>query len=150
MVRAIAASVLVSSLLMQAAAAEDNYPNRPIRFVVGFGPGGITDIIARLFGEQLSDRLGQTVVIDNKGGAAGALAAKLVATAKPDGYTFLVTTTAVTINVAASPTSIYPRTQLVPVAMAASSDAVLAASLYLPTVIWMVKISSRQPINTNA
>ncbi|PWT84892.1 MAG: hypothetical protein C5B56_14860 [Proteobacteria bacterium] len=127
MVRAIAASVLVSSLLMQAAAAEDKYPNRPIRFIVAFAPGGITDIIARLFGEQLSDRLGQTVVIDNKGGAAGALAAKLVATAKPDGYTFLVTTTAVTVNAAASPTSVDPRTQLVPVAMAASSPTIISA-----------------------
>jgi tripartite-type tricarboxylate transporter receptor subunit TctC len=124
--RAIAGSMLLSATLIVAATAEE-YPNRPVRFVVAFAPGGITDIIARLVGERLSERLGQTIVIDNKGGAAGALGAKLVSTSEPDGYTFLVTTTAIAVNAAASPISIDPRTQLVPVAMAASSPTIIAA-----------------------
>jgi len=104
--RALAAGLAVSAALLQSAAAQDAYPNRPVRLVVAFAPGGITDIVARLVGEKLAERLGQPVVIDNKGGAAGALGAKFVSAADPDGYTLLVTTTAVAIGAGASPFSL--------------------------------------------
>ncbi|MBI3935452.1 MAG: tripartite tricarboxylate transporter substrate binding protein [Betaproteobacteria bacterium] len=66
------------------------YPSRPIRFVVGFPPGGGNDTMARMIGQKLADRVGQSVVIDNRPGAGGNIAADLVAKATPDGYTILM------------------------------------------------------------
>lgn len=66
------------------------YPGKSIRFVVGFPPGGGNDAMARLFGQKFSERFGQSVVIDNRPGAGGNLAAEMVAKAAPDGYTILV------------------------------------------------------------
>ena len=66
------------------------YPTRPIRIVVGFTPGGGNDIIARVFGQKLSESLGQPVIIENKPGAGAILATEYVARSAPDGYTLLV------------------------------------------------------------
>ena len=71
-------------------ASAEEYPSKPIRLVVGFPPGGPTDIIGRIIGQNLAQELGQTVVIENRGGAGGTIAAAMVAKAKPDGYTLLV------------------------------------------------------------
>lgn len=124
----ITAMALITALFStHSASAETKYPDRTIRFVVAFAPGGITDIVARLIGERLSDALGQSVIVDNKSGGAGAVGAKFVANAEPDGYTFLVTTTAVAIGAAASTTDVDPRKQLEPLALLASSPTVLSA-----------------------
>ncbi len=69
--------------------AQDTYPNKPIRMLLGYPPGGGSDIIARLVAKPLGDRLGQSVVVDNKPGAGGNIAAEMVARATPDGYTIL-------------------------------------------------------------
>ena len=71
-------------------AAEQVFPSRPIRFVVGFAPGGGNDILARNIGHKLSEQVGQPVVIDNRPGAGGNLGAELVARAQPEGYTILM------------------------------------------------------------
>src|SRR4029077_11426881 len=67
-----------------------DYPTRPVRFIVGYAPGGATDILARLMGQWLSERLGQQFVVDNRSGAASNLATEAVANAAPDGYTLLL------------------------------------------------------------
>ncbi len=68
-------------------AQQDAYPSRPLRFVVGFPAGGVTDVAARLMAEELDKILGQRIVVDNRGGASGSIGAAVVAKAPPDGYT---------------------------------------------------------------
>ncbi len=79
-------------------ASAQTYPSRNITLVVGFAAGGFADSVGRLVGQKLGDRLGRTVVVENRGGAGGNIAAKSVAGSTPDGYTILVTTTALAIN----------------------------------------------------
>jgi tripartite-type tricarboxylate transporter receptor subunit TctC len=89
----LAAFALIAGLSTSAVAQTDpaaNYPNRTIKIVVGFAAGGGNDIIARIIGQKLQDDLGQTVIIENKVGAGGSLAALSVMAAPPDGYTLLV------------------------------------------------------------
>ena len=74
------------------------YPEKPIRIVSPFTPGGGTDLVARLICPRLAERWKQSVIIDNKGGASGILGSEIVAKAAPDGYTLLITTSAHTIN----------------------------------------------------
>ncbi|HYC46324.1 MAG TPA: tripartite tricarboxylate transporter substrate binding protein [Burkholderiales bacterium] len=75
------------ALLIAASAAAQQYPSRPIRFLVGYPPGGPTDVTARLVAPHLSEALGQQLVVDNRAGAGGTVAAATLATAAPDGYT---------------------------------------------------------------
>ena len=89
------ATVVVAGLLLTFAvsgveAAEAKYPNRPIRFIVPFAPGGPSDILSRFIGQKLGDSLGQTIVVDNRGSVGGILGAELGAKAIPDGYTLLL------------------------------------------------------------
>jgi tripartite-type tricarboxylate transporter receptor subunit TctC len=84
------AALCLSFLDLLPATAQAQYPNRPIHIVVGFTPGGGNDIIARVFGQKLSESLGQPVIIENKPGAGAMLATEYVARSAPDGYTLLV------------------------------------------------------------
>ena len=70
--------------------AQGTYPERPIRLVVGFPPGGATDIFARILAQHMPESIGQPVVVDNRGGASGTIAAAMVAKAPPDGYTIMM------------------------------------------------------------
>ena len=71
-------------------ARAQTYPTRPVRLIVGFPPGGVADVFARLIGQWLSERLGQPLIIENRPGAGGNLAAEAVVKATPDGYTLLM------------------------------------------------------------
>lgn len=83
-------AALAAPALLPAAMAADAWPSKPITLVVGYPAGGSTDLVGRLIGAELSNRLGQPVVIENLGGAGGAIGAQKVAKAAPDGYTLLV------------------------------------------------------------
>lgn len=83
---------IASAFVMGAAPAHAAYPDQPLRIVVGYAAGGTTDILARALGEQLAEELGTSVVIENKPGAAGSIAAAYVQNAKPDGYTVFIAT----------------------------------------------------------
>jgi tripartite-type tricarboxylate transporter receptor subunit TctC len=93
-VTALAVGCLVVSSAAQAQRDPSSYPDRPIRVIVSVPPGGGVDTVTRLVGQKLQQRLGQAVVIENRGGAAGNLGAELVANAVPDGYTLLATSPA--------------------------------------------------------
>ena len=90
--------------------AQPNYPNKPIRFVVGFAAGGSTDVIARMLGRRMSEIFGQTIVTDNRPGADSLIATELVAQAQPDGYTILIASGSHSINPV-----VYPDSKLDPV-----------------------------------
>src|SRR5262245_62687831 len=83
-------AALATLLALAAPAAAQDYPNRAIKFMHGFPPGGNVDIIARLLGNEMAKGLGQSIIIEAKPGVAGSLAAETVARSDPDGYTLLV------------------------------------------------------------
>src|SRR3546814_17553090 len=86
------ASTLAIALMATAGATAHAaaYPEKPVTMIVGFSPGGFTDVVARLVSRHLEQKLGQTFVVENKPGAAGKIAANMVAKAAPDGSTFLM------------------------------------------------------------
>ena len=81
---------LLSAILPITSFSQSNYPNRPIRLIIPFTPGGVTDTSGRYIAEQLSLKLGQQVIADNKPGASGNVGSQMVVTAEPDGYTLLL------------------------------------------------------------
>jgi tripartite-type tricarboxylate transporter receptor subunit TctC len=85
-------------LALTTAVAAQDYPNKPVRIVVPFPPGGFNDIVARLLATQLTERLGKQFVVDNKSGAGGAIAGEIVANAPKDGHTLLIVSIAIAIN----------------------------------------------------
>jgi tripartite-type tricarboxylate transporter receptor subunit TctC len=124
-----AAALPAASRLARAQA----YPTRPVRIIVGFSPGGSTDIAARVVGQWLSERLGQSFVIENRPGAGANLAAETVVRASPDGYTLLLVSSSDTINA-----TLYPKLNfvflrdIVPVASMTRQPQVLLANPSLP------------------
>ena len=93
----LAGAVVLVSVLLQPAHALD-YPTRPVRVVVGFPPGGSADIVARIVAQALTERMGQTFIIDNKPGAGSNLGTEAVARAEPDGYTLMADSVSNAIN----------------------------------------------------
>lgn len=115
------------------ATAEVSYPNRPIEIVVAYPPGGGTDILARLVGEELSKTLGQPVVVSNRSGASGAIGTEAVARAPADGYTLLMATSNVTVGPAVDPTMRFDALRdFSPVTLLSEVPFVLAANKDLP------------------
>jgi len=101
LIKNIAISVVVVPVLMGSAWAA--YPDKPIKMMIGYAPGSSTDIVGRMIANDLSIALKQPIIIENRGGAAGSLAAEAVAKSNPDGYTILFAQNGLAINVAANP-----------------------------------------------
>src|SRR5262245_63975619 len=91
-------ALLLGGVMLAAAQAQTSYPDRPIRIVIGFGPGGLADITMRLLGQRLTEVTGQQVVIENRPSAGGIVAASAVTSARPDGYTLLVLSSGIEIR----------------------------------------------------
>jgi tripartite-type tricarboxylate transporter receptor subunit TctC len=124
-----AASLALAAITHHPARA-DSFPSKPIKLMVGYTPGGTTDILARAVAHRLSEKLGQPVVVDNRPGAAGGIASELTARAAPDGYTLLMATASSHgINPAVYSKLTYdPVADFQPVAFIASVPLVLAAT----------------------
>jgi tripartite-type tricarboxylate transporter receptor subunit TctC len=121
------------SLATPLAALADSYPERPIKFVVPYPPGGGTDVVARIVQPRLQAVLGQSIVIENKGGAGGSLGTDVVSKAAPDGYTVLFTLSSHTINPAIFPKLPYDTLKdFEPVGTVASLPQLLAANPGVP------------------
>jgi tripartite-type tricarboxylate transporter receptor subunit TctC len=97
-VNVVALSAALLGLTAAPQALAQDYPNKPVKLLVAFAPGGPADSIARIIGQKLNERWKQTVVVENRGGAGGNIAAMNAAKADPDGYTVLVTTSAFAVN----------------------------------------------------
>ena len=124
---------LALAVIAASAAAQAPYPNRPIRLVVPFAPGGATDILARGIGQKLAERLGQGVVIDNKPGAGTPIGADFVAKAPADGYTLLFAPTPFAISQVMMARLPYDaQKDFTPVALLAVSPFILVAHPSLP------------------
>jgi len=124
---ALAALALSSAILSTAQAQAQAYPSGKITLIVAFAAGGVADTLARMVGQGLSERLHQNVVVENRGGAGGNIAAGAVAHAPADGYTLLVTTTALAINESLRETKPFSAADFKTVAIVASSPESLLA-----------------------
>lgn len=130
-VQGAAATALMSAAPSPASA--QGFPSRPLRLVVGYAAGGVSDLLARLVGQRLSQRLGQPVIVENRPGASGNIATELVTRAPPDGHTLLLAGTANTIN-----GSLYPNLKfnfvadVAPVALIARAPMVMEVHPAVP------------------
>ena len=149
-VRGRRAGAAVAAMLLWAAGAAlaQTYPDRPVRFIVPYPPGGGTDVIARIVQERFQHALGQPIIIENRGGAAGSIGTDVVAKAAPDGYTVLFTLSSHTIN-----PSIYPKLpfntvkDFEPIGTVASLPQILVANPQLPanTVAELIALAKAKP-----
>jgi tripartite-type tricarboxylate transporter receptor subunit TctC len=120
---------LLASLLFAASSALAAWPEKPIKVLIGYAPGGSTDVVARMLSPKLGEKLGQPVIIENKPGGAGDFAAELMLQAPPDGYTLLMTTVAVhAINPGLMKQKFHPLDDFSPIAMVCSYPMILIGS----------------------
>jgi tripartite-type tricarboxylate transporter receptor subunit TctC len=120
-------AMLALAAMLPVVAQAQAYPNRPVKLVVGFAPGGAADYVARTVGEALGRALGQPVVIENKAGAGSSIAADQVAKSAPDGYTLLIASpAAISVNPALNPKLSYKPSDLLPVTKVTASPLVIA------------------------
>ena len=151
LLRAIAVAAL-TLVCAPALLAQVNYPAKPIRMVVPYAPGGGSDIVARIVGQKMSESLGQTVVVDNRPGAAGMLGAELAAGAAADGYTLLLADSSYTINASYFRQKRYDaQKSFVPVSLIADTPYILVVHPTVPaaTLKEFIALAKAQPGKIN-
>jgi tripartite-type tricarboxylate transporter receptor subunit TctC len=130
---ALGAGGLAAPALPRPALAQGGFPDRPVRLVVAFPPGGPTDVVARILAERMGRELGQAIVVENRGGANGNIAAEAVAKAEPDGYTLLYNTSSIVISRALYRRLSYDLLKdLAPVSLTAASPLALVVNPAMP------------------
>ena len=147
-VRALSIAATGIGLPWTAQAQSAAYPDKPVRFVVPYPPGGGTDVIARIVQERFQALLGQPILIDNKGGAGGSVGTELVARAAPDGYTVLFTLSSHTINPAIFPKLTFDTVKdFESVGLVASLPQILVANPQVPanTIAELVALAKAKP-----
>ncbi len=127
-VRLVACACAGATCLAAMPAAAQKYPTKPVRIVVGFGPGGGTDLAARAIAQKLGDAFGTSFVVDNRPGAAGNLAGDIVAKANPDGYTILMANSTIAIPSLSRNLSFNVRTDFTPLSLIALGPSVLVVN----------------------
>ncbi len=143
--------VFALSLLLLSAAgpvvAGESYPARPIRIIVPFAPGGGTDMVARVMAPKLSERLGTSVVVDNRGGAGAVIGTSIAAKSTPDGYTLLVCDTAHTIQPALQKLEYDPIKSFTLIASLVTGDSMLVSPSSLPvkTLQEFIALAKQKP-----
>jgi len=121
-------ALLVGAATLEGASAQAPYPSRPIRIVIPFGPGGLADITFRILGQQLAERTGQQVVIENRPGAGGIVAAAAVTAAPPDGYTLFMLSSGIALSKSLLRTMPFdPATAFTPISTVAFFDLLILA-----------------------
>ena len=122
-------STMLGALALSAACSAvgqtGNYPSKPIRLIVGFAPGGGTDLLARIIAGKLTESLGQTMLVENRAGAGGTIAAEAVARATPDGYTLNAPTSSYTVNAVLLKLPYDPIADITPIAVLGTSGYLL-------------------------
>jgi len=138
-------------LALTASAVAQDYPSKPVRLIVPFPPGGSNDVVGRMIAQQLSDRLGKQVVVDNRGGAGGVLGSELAANAIPDGYTLLVISLAHAVSPWLYKLNYDPIKSFAPVSILASGPNVLVVHPDLPvhSVGELIKLAKQKPGELN-
>ena len=147
-------TLLAAFLLLLASAAShaQGYPTKPITLVVPFAPGGGTDSLARELGKLLGDKLGQPIIVDNRGGAGGAIAAAAVSQAKPDGYTLLfITSTFVTVAATDRKLSYDILKDFTPIALLGRGPLLLVVNKEtgITTVAQLIEAAKKKPDSLN-
>jgi tripartite-type tricarboxylate transporter receptor subunit TctC len=144
--------MLLTSFIMApaapvAAAQADRYPDKPIRIVVPFTPGGSNDLVGRVLAQKFTESWGQPVVIDNRPGGGSTIGIEMVVRAAPDGYTLLVTSGGIAINVSLYRLPFNPVKDLAPVALLAQMPYLLAVHPSLPvrTTLELINLAKAQP-----
>ena len=147
-----AVAVLSAAAVLFPAAHAQKYPERPIRMIVPFAPGGTSDLLGRVVGAKLSEALGQTVVVDNRGGAGGSLGAALAAQAPADGYTLLVPHVGLAFNETLYPKRSYNAVKdLAPISKIGETpnSVVVASNFPVKSVKDLIALARKQPGKIN-
>jgi tripartite-type tricarboxylate transporter receptor subunit TctC len=150
---ALLASLWLAGAALAQPAAEANWPTKPVRLIAPFPPASTADVIGRVLGQKLSQRLGQQIVVDNRVGASGNIGADAIAKAAPDGYTIgVVTSSTQAVAVTLSPNLPYdPLKDFTPITMIASAPYVLVtyAGLSAKSVADLIALAKRKPGELN-
>ena len=144
-------ALLFALLLAPAVTLGQAYPTKPIRFIVGFPPGGTNDIVARVVAPKLGEYLGQQVIVDNRGGANTAIATELAARAVPDGHTLLLNAPGHATNPALIKLNFHPMNDFAFITLIAESQNLLVVHPSFPprTVKELIAFSKKRPKEIN-